>query len=132
MKTLFLAFSLATISPAAFADLGCSTESATLEVTEKNNQPAFAKFTGKDFSDFYQKSFGLKISHLESVIDPDTNQPVTNPTENGLNFLSYAPKSGTDAVWGIWLSIGQARKTARISVVDMEGKAFNYDVTCDN
>ncbi|MNS49292.1 hypothetical protein D3C72_818960 [compost metagenome] len=88
------------------------------------------KVVSKKVSDFYRKSYNVDIQFLESVIDPETGKYLTEVSADGLDFALQADdteKIGN--MWGLqwaWTS----KTTATAVLMDMEGKGFEFNLTC--
>lgn len=129
--TVGMALAMSVGASSAHAGQICQTADRTtrLEVTSYWLQGFTVKLSSPEVSQYYLESSNLKIDSLESVMDPESGRAVTEVSNEGYQFMVYAPNSGTDAVWGLQFAASSDGK-AKVVLSDMNGKAFAYDLTC--
>jgi len=128
--------SLLFTSAGASASYICKTDDGKTEIVVEHSfqigDTATVKST--EIAEFYKQK-NLSLSTLETVIDPDAHRAASSVKANGeIDFMLYAPNSGTDAVWGLKFahSLEAEVKSAKAIVIDQEGKAFGYDLVCES
>lgn len=129
MKALF-ALCILGLSLTSYAGYSCTTSTGdVLTVTESLSKGVGAKLSSQTVSDYYKQNYGMKISTLESIIDPETKQYATEELSNGYLFTLDAPKSGDENLWSLELLFDGASK-ATASLVDMAGVEFKFELSC--
>jgi len=129
MKTLLVICVLG-LALASFAEYSCTTSTGDmLTVTNNSSKGVGAKLRSQTVSDYYQQNYGMKISTLESIIDPETKEYATEDLGNGYLFALGAPKSGEENIWSLELLLDGASK-ATASLVDMTGLEFKFEFLC--
>lgn len=127
---LFCFLLIMSASFSAYADYNCSTAAGdSLAITNSSSKGIGAKLQSQTVSDHYRKNHGIKVTSLESIIDPDTKKYATDEFENGFLFALNAPKSGDENIWSLEFTWAD-REKATASLVDLEGIEFKFEFEC--
>lgn len=130
MRTIVFLISLLSVGIAQ-AGYECATSKGDkVTINDSFQKGVSAQVISPRLTDFYNKTFKVKIKYLESTIDPDTNKYLTETEKKGYVFgLQADDTSVIGSMWSLefqWTS----GTTAQARLMDYEGNGLEFDLKC--